>query len=54
MEDFNENVTNILNSIKSLYKGCEGIDCEECPLFYAGDETIELALCDFLFQAYDE
>lgn len=53
MEDFNENVTNILNSIKSLYKGCEGIECEDCVLEDAKDESIEMDLCDFLFKVYN-
>ena len=54
MNDFNEDVTNILNSIKSLYKGCEGIECEDCVVCNAKDESIEMDLCDFLFRVQNE
>lgn len=47
MNDFNEDVTNILNSIKSLYKGCEGIKCEECQLYSAKFDSIEENLCNY-------
>ena len=48
MEDFNEDVTNILNSIKSLYKGCEGIECEDCVLEEVDNQSIEGILCGYL------
>lgn len=48
MEDFNENVDNILNSIKSLYKGCRDIECEDCVLEDANEYSIEDVLCKCL------
>lgn len=48
MKDFNEDVTNILNSIKSMYKGCEGIECEDCVIEEADDFSIECMLCEYL------
>ena len=52
MEDFNENVTNILNSIKSLYKGCEGIECEDCVLDDADSCSVEKIVCNYLSKDY--
>lgn len=52
MKDFNEDVTNILNSIKSLYKGCESIDCKDCPLNNVEQGTIEYKLCTYLWYKY--
>lgn len=48
MEDFNEDVDNILLGIRNLYKGCEGIECEDCPLFDYETGTIEDKLCEYL------
>ena len=50
MKDFNEDVTNILNSIKSLYKGCEGIECEDCILDITEYGSSEEFLCKYLFK----
>ena len=49
MNDFNEDVTNILNSIKSLYKGCKGIDCKDCPLSGTKCDSIKEHLCYHLY-----
>ena len=48
MEDFNENVTNILNSIKSLYKGCKDIECKDCVLNDADRYGVERIICNYL------
>ena len=48
MKDFNEDVDNILLGIRNLYRGCEGIDCEDCVLEEADDQSIEGILCNYL------
>ena len=47
MKDFNENVNNILLGIRNLYKGCEGMECEDCILYNAKFDSIEEDLCDY-------
>ena len=49
MKDFNENVNNILLGIRNLYKGCEGMECEDCILKDAEICSIEADLCDCFF-----
>lgn len=45
MKDFNEDVNNILLGIRNLYRGCEGIACEDCPLYKAKPGSMECRLC---------